>query len=179
MTVKDVMNNKEVTNTISKKIGGKKIEIKTCIDVDTFANIVNTTATSCFDENGMYCSWNREIAKRYSIIKYMTNIEVVETDINNIFSDTQAGDWYDIIERTVTNIPIWAELETAIDNQIDYLITTRKSSFDILCDSLSAITTENLDDKLSDVKEVLNGINKVDKEAFVKATIKNAKKSKK
>lgn len=174
MNVRDLINEKDVSGTATKKISGNKIEIKSRVDVDTFANIVDIISASCF-KDGSYRAWNREIAKRFVILKYMTNIEVTEEEINYIFEATQVGDWYASIENEVVKLPVWSEVEIAIDNQISYILSGQKTSFDILCDTLSNMASQDLDDRLVDVKEILDKINKVDKEGFVNATINQIK----
>lgn len=162
-----------------KRINGTSVEIKGYLDVDAFGSIVQTIAQSCFVNND-YRAENREIARRYCIIKYMTDIELEDTDVAEIFKTTQGNSWYSAIETEVTKLPIWAEIETAIDNKIAYLIETRQTSFDKLCSDLSAIISTDNSQNLADVKEVLEKLDKVDKEAFVEAvTEKSIKKAKK
>ena len=76
-------------NTI-KRINGVPVEIKAYLDVDTFGSIVQTVAQSSFTD-GEYHAENREIARRYCIIKYMTDIELEDTDVAEIFKTTQGG----------------------------------------------------------------------------------------
>lgn len=163
----------------TKRINGVPVEIKTYLDVDIFASIVQTVAQSSFTD-GEYHAENREIARRYSIIKYMTDIELENADVSEIFKTTQGGNWYSQIEADVVKLPVWGEVETAIDKQIDYIIATRQTTFDKLCADLSAILTMDTKADLADVKEVLDKLNKVDKGKFVDAVIEqNSKKNSK
>ena len=139
--------------------------------------IVQTVAQSCFVD-GEYHAENREIARRYCIIKYMTDIELEDTDVSEIFKTTQGGTWYGDIEREVVKLPVWGEVETAIDKQIDYAIATRPTAFDKVCADLSAILSVDTKADLADVKEVLKDLTKVDKEEFVDAVIKKNTKKK-
>lgn len=163
----------------TKRINGAPVTIKTYLDVDTFGSIVQTVAQSSFTD-GEYHAENREIARRYCIIKYMTDIEPEDADVNEIFKTTQGGNWYAQIEADVVKLPVWGEVETAIDKQIDYIIATRQTAFDKLCADLSAIIKTDNTQNLADVKEVLEKLDKVDKKAFVEAATENAvKKTKK
>ena len=163
----------------SKRINGVPVEIKSYLDVDAFGSIVQTVAQSCFVD-GVYHAENREIARRYCIIKYMTDIELEDTDVAEIFKTTQGGNWYGQIESEVIKLSVWAEVETAIDNQIAYFIETRQTEFDKVCADLSAIITTDNSQNLADVKEVLEKLDKVDKEEFVEAVTENViKKTKK
>lgn len=173
MTIMDIAGKNYNLKTTTKKINGATIEIKNYINVDMFANMVNTIARTLFDEDEEFCAWNREIAKRFVILKYMTNIEVSESDINEIFKLTQSGDWYNDIERIVTGLPLWGEIEDAVDKQIDYIISIRPTEFDKLCSNLSTILDADIQTNLDDIKEILDGLNNVNKKDFVKAVTEN------
>lgn len=180
MTIMDIAGKNYNLKTTTKKINGATIEIKNYINVDMFANMVNTIARTLFNDNGEFCAWNREIAKRFVILKYMTDIEVSELEINKIFKLTQSGNWYNDIERMVTELPLWGEIEDAVDKQIDYIIATRPTSFDKLCSDISANIAVDNTQNLADVKEVLEKLDKVDKHEFVEAVVEQSvKKTKK
>ena len=162
----------------TKRINGVPVEIKAYLDVDTFGSIVQTVAQSSFTD-GEYHAENREIARRYCIIKYMTDIELEDTDVSEIFKTTQGGNWYSQIEADVVKLPVWGEVETAIDNQIAYLLS-KQTAFDKLCADLSAIVKTDNTQNLADVKEVLEKLDKVDKQEFVEAVVEQSvKKTKK
>lgn len=163
----------------TKRINGVPVEIKTYLDVDTFGSIVQTVAQSSFTD-GEYHAENREIARRYCIIKYMTDIELEDADVAEIFKTTQGGNnWYGAIESEVAKLPVWGEVETAIDNQIAYLLS-KQTAFDKLCADLSAIIKTDNTQNLADIKEVLEKLDKVDKQKFVEAVVEqSAKKAKK
>lgn len=165
-------------NTI-KRINGVPVTIKTYLDVETFASIVQTVSQSCFEEN-IYHAENREIARRYCIIKHMTDIELEDVNVNELFKVTQSGNWYGQIESDVVKLPVWGEVETAIDNAISYLIETRQTAFDKLCSDISENIAVDNTQNLADIKEVLDKLDKVDKRQFVEAVVKkSAKKTKK
>ena len=175
----DVIGKNFALKNTTKRINGVPVEIKTYLDADTFASIVQTVAQSSFTD-GEYHAENREIARRYSIIKYMTDIELGDTDVAEIFKTTQGNNWYSQIEAEVVKLPLWGEVESAIDKQIDYIIATRQTTFDKLCADLSAMLSTDTKADLADAKEVLDKLNKVDKEKFVDAVIEqNSKKNSK
>lgn len=175
----DVISKNFALKNTTKRINGVPVEIKAYLDVDTFGSIVQTVAQSSFTD-GEYHAENREIARRYCIIKYMTDIELEDTDVAEIFKTTQGGNWYSQIEAEVVKLPVWGEVETAIDKQIDYIIATRQTAFDKLCTDLSAIIKTDNTQNLADVKEVLEKLDKVDKQEFVEAVVEQSvKKTKK
>ena len=175
----DVIGKNFAGKTTTKRINGVPVEIKAYLDVDTFGSIVQTVAQSSFTD-GEYHAENREIARRYCIIKYMTDIELDDTDVAEIFKTTQGGNnWYGAIESEVAKLPVWGEVETAIDNQIAYLLS-KQTAFDKLCADLSAIIKTDNTQNLADVKEVLEKLDKVDKQEFVEAVVEQSvKKTKK
>ena len=169
----DVISKNFALKNTAKRINGVPVEIKAYLDVDTFGSIVQTVAQSSFTD-GEYHAENREIARRYCIIKYMTDIELEDTDVAEIFKTTQGGNnWYGVIESEVVKLPVWGEVETAIDKQIDYIIATKQTAFDKLCADLSAIIKTDNTQNLADIKEVLDGLNKVNEKDFVKAIAEN------
>lgn len=175
----DVLGKSFAPKNTTKRINGVPVEIKTYVDVDTFASIIYTIVNTCV-EKGKYRAENREIARRYIILKYFTNIEVGEDDIPEIFKCSQSGNWFAEIEREVIKLPIWAEIEAAIDSQITYEIQTRQTAFDKLCADISENIAVDNTQNLADIKEVLSGLEKVDKHAFAEAVVDNAvKKTKK
>lgn len=177
----DVIGKNFALKNTTKRINSTPVEIKAYLDVDTFGSIVQTVAQSSFVD-GEYHAENREIARRYCIIKYLTDIDISEDEkeisVGEIFKMTQGGTWYTDIEREVTKLPIWGEVETAIDKQIDYLVAARQTTFDKLCADLSAILSVDTKADLADVKEVLKDLTKVDKDEFVDAVIKKNTKKK-
>jgi hypothetical protein len=166
----DVIGKNFALKTTTKRISGMPVEIKNYLDVETFKTIVQTVAQSCFENNG-YHAENREVARRYCVIEYMTDIELEDIDVPELFKTTQGGIWYSQIEAEVIKLPIWAEVEVAIDNEIAYLIETRQTAFDKLCSDLSAIIEVDNTQNLADIKEVLDKFEKVDKKAFVDKVI--------
>ena len=119
-----------------------KVTVRLGMTASEFREAVDETSLSVFDDNNVYVSSFREFLRRYIMLKYFTDIEVTDKDIANIFVASQNGTWFSEIENVVTSLPIWAELEKAVDNQIEYLIVTRKTSFDNICDKIIEIISD-------------------------------------
>ena len=108
----EVIGKNFVPKNTTKRINGAPVTIKTYLDVDTFGSIVQTVAQSSFTD-GEYRAENREIARRYCIIKYMTDIELGDTDVAEIFQITQSNNWYAQIEADVVKLPVRSEEHTS------------------------------------------------------------------
>lgn len=171
--ITEIMSKYGEPKSTNRNISGVKVEIKSYLDVNTMANIVQTVAQTCF-QNGEFHAENREIARRFAILKYLTNIEVEKENIEEVFKYTQIGNWFAQIENDVTRLPLWSEVESAIDKQIDFMFLTHKTSFDKLCSDISANIAVDNTQNLADIKEVLDGLNKVNEKDFVKAITENA-----
>lgn len=143
------------------RIGKVAVTVKGYLSADIYAEIANTIANSSFDEVGTYRPEYREIARRYVVLKYMTDLDLGEMDTSEIFKVTQSGTWYNTIVNEVNKLPVWAELEQSVDEIINYKLLTRKTSFDDLCEILSDFAekmgdTKSLDaiaDKLSNLDD--------------------------
>jgi len=162
---------------ITKKINGEKVTIKTYLDMADFFNAVHTVADNCFEidedtKEEIYKPEYLEPAWRYMVLKYFTDIDVSNTPVAEIFKTTQAS-WYKELELDIADNPVYYEISKAVERVIADKIALRKNSFDKLCDSLSILLSENTTDRLADVKYVLDGLEKVDKKAFVEAVVEN------
>ena len=156
------------------KVNRIPVEIKTYLDVDTFATMANTLANSCFDKDtNEYRPEYYDIAKRYVVLKYLTDIDFGDMGIRDIFKVAQSN-WYYEIEKACATIAY--EVEDAADKIIAYRLSNRKTAFDNLCDSLSAILSQDNTQNLADIKEVLDGLSKVDKKEFVEAIVERNNK---
>lgn len=156
-------------NNKTIKVGKTTIEIKGYVPADTYAEIVNTIANSSFDEGGKYHPEYREIAKRYVVIKHMTSIELGSMSAAELFQATQGGTWYELVSCEVDKLPVWAELEKAIDEAINYMLLTRKTAFDDLCETL-----KDFADKMGDTKsleEIAKRIENLDDKKVVEAIV--------
>lgn len=123
------------------KINGTEVKIQTYLDADTYIAAVQTIADTCFQDD-IYRPEYRELARKYVILKYFTNIEISNDMVKEIFKMSQSGEWFAKIERAVTSLPVWTEVEVATNELIDYKIRSLKTSFDELCDSLKALMAE-------------------------------------
>lgn len=170
--ITEIMSKCGEPKTTNRNIIGIKVEIKGYLDVNTMANIVQTVAQTCF-QDGEFHAENREIARRFAILKYLTDIEVEEEEISEVFKATQTGNWFTQIENDVTKLPLWAEVESAIDKQIDFMFLTHKTSFDKLCSYVSANISADSTQNLAYIKEVLDGLNKANEKDFVRAITEN------
>lgn len=171
-TITEIISKYGEPKSTNRNISGTKVEIKGYLDVNTMANIVQAVAQTCF-QDGEFHAENREIARRFAILKYLTDIEVKEEEISEVFKYTQVGNWFTQIENDVTRLPLWSEVESAIDKQIDFMFLTYKTSFDKLCSDISANIAIDNTQNLADIKEVLDGLNKVNEKDFVKAITEN------
>lgn len=156
-------------NNKTIKAGKTVIEIKGYLPADTYAEIVNTIANSCFDESGKYRPEYREIAKRYVVINHMTSIELGSMNAAELFQATQGGTWYGLIEAEINKIPIWAELEQAVDEAINYKLLTRKTSFDELCEVLGTFADKMGD--TSSLEDIATKLRNLDDKAVVDAIV--------
>ena len=163
------------------KVGKIPVEIKCYLSTDEFFNAVHTVADNCFVEDEktheiIFRPEYRDIAWRYMVLKFFTDIDISAASVDEVFKVTQS-DWYIEIERVCAENSIYSEIGKAADAVIS---AQRKSAFDKLCDNLSAILKTDLTGNLADVKDVLDKLENVDKEAFVKAVVdQNIEKNKK
>ena len=148
------------------KINKQKVTIYTSITTNDFVTAVHTIADSCFVD-GEYRPEYKEIAKRYAVLKYLTDIDLGDAEVSEVFELTQA-DWYLEIENACAKYAAYYDIQKAADEVIEYRIRTRQTKFDDLCDVLKQFAdkmgdTKSLDDiaerlgKLSD-KEVAEAI---------------------
>lgn len=152
------------------RIGKTSVEIKTYISADDFMSAVRLVVDSSFDEDGVYRPEYKEIVKRYVYLKYFTDIDVDEIDSGELYKLTQAN-WYNTIMNELVNIQAYYNINDAIDEAIQYRIDTKPSAFDTLCVDLSAMLNTDLSGNLADVKDVLDKLENVDKQEFVKAVL--------
>ena len=139
------------------KINKQKVTIRTSISTNDFVTAVHTIADSCFVD-GEYRPEYKEIAKRYAVLKYLTDIELGDAEVNEIFEQTQAQ-WYLDIENACAKYAIYCDIEKAADELIEYRIRTRQTNFDDLCDTLKEFAEKMGDTKsLEDIAERLSNL---------------------
>lgn len=162
------------------KIGKSQVTIKTYLNADDFVAAVHTMADTCFTEEG-YRPEYLDIVKPYVVLKYLTDIDLGEMSVEEVFKVCQ-NSWYGIIERECFDCSILNIVEAAANKLIDYRLSIQKSSFDEMCDKVKQMLNNmpnNIEDKLDDVKNILDGLNNVDKTAFVEEAInQNLEKNK-
>ena len=157
------------------KIKKTPIEIKTYLSAKDFTSAVETIVDNSFDE-GEYHAEYKEIAKRYTYLKFFTNINIDDIGTGELFKVTQS-EWYEQILRELESVQVYYDLERAVDEAIRYRIETRQTSFDKLCADLSKILNVDVSQNINDIIKVIDGLNSVDKKAFVEAvTEKNSAK---
>lgn len=149
-----------------------KIKINTYLSVDDYASCIYTVVNSCFDKSGQYKPEFKEIAKRWAYIKYFTDIELGDMKIEELFKCSQANWWREVYNE-ILNIPVYYDIESTINEMIEYRINTRMTKFDQFCSDLSEVLKIDNTQDVEDIKEVLDGLNKVDKQEFVKAVTEN------
>ena len=69
----DVIGKNFAQKFVTKRINGVPVTIKTYANIETLGNVVQTVAQTCF-QDGEFHAENREIARRYAILKYFTDI---------------------------------------------------------------------------------------------------------
>lgn len=161
----------------TKKINGEKVVLKTYLSSKEYFGAIHTIADICFIENEdtnevEYKPEFKELAWRYVVLKYFTDIEIDDINIDEIFKVTQSK-WYAEIEFFCNQLPITSCIQRDANELIDYRLSLRKTEFDKLCNNISAILDEGNPQNLADIQKVLDDLNSVDKEAFVKAVTEN------
>lgn len=149
------------------KINKRKVTIRTSITTDDFATAVHTIADSCFVD-GEYRPEYKEIAKRYAVLKYLTDIDLGEIEVHEIFTQSQAQ-WYLDIETACANHTAFYDIQKAADELIEYRIRTRKTAFDELCDTLKAFA-EKMGDT-SSLEDIATKLRNLDDKAVVDAIV--------
>lgn len=140
------------------KINKHKVTIRTSISTNDFATAVHTIADSCFVD-GEYRPEYKEIAKRYAVLKYLTDIDLGEIEVNEIFELSQAS-WYLDIENACAKYTAYYDIQKAADELIDYRIRTHQTNFDDLCDTLKEFAEKMGDTKaLEDIATRLGNLN--------------------
>lgn len=149
------------------KVGKIPVIIRMFLDVDTFASAVHTIADTCFVD-GEYRPEYYEIAKRYMVMKYMTDVDLGDMNVSEVFKVTQ-NDWYRVIENECVNSTVYVDILKAADELIDYLIRTRQTKFDDLCDTLKVFADKAGDTK--SLEEIAERIKNLDDKQVAEAIL--------
>ncbi len=160
------------------------IDVKTAITTDEFVAFVNTVTDLSFDESGEYNGAFERIAIRYAVVKFLTNVEIEDMSVNNVF-DCTFRKWFTNVMNAVESTSYWDELIGAVHDNIDrrteISIRSRRTSFDNLCDALSGIIADfseyNSSETINTLKNIAEKFNTADNTELVNAVAAHAKKN--
>ncbi len=183
ITFNEILDTK-IVNTKTIKANKTFITVKTAITTDEFIAFVNTVADLTFDENGMYNGAFERIATRYAVVKFLTNIDIEDKTVNNVF-DCTFQKWFANVMNIVESTAYWDELMSAVYDNINYKIGIsahdRKTSFDNLCDTLADIITDfseyNSSETIDALKRISEKLNIAENKDLVEAISAHAKKT--
>lgn len=183
ITFNEILDTK-IANTKTIKANKTFITVKTAITTDEFIAFVNTVADLTFDENGMYNGAFERIATRYAVVKFLTNIDIEDKTVNNVF-DCTFQKWFANVMAVVEVSSYWDELMGAVYDNIahktEITIRSRKTSFDDLCDSLANVITDfsehNSSETIDALKRISEKLNIADNAELVEAISVHAKKT--
>ena len=74
----NTMRAKTVDVTLDNGISQMVIQVTPLLDMDTFASAVESVANTCFDKNGKYIAWVKDIAFMHVVLSSYTNLTVPE-----------------------------------------------------------------------------------------------------
>jgi hypothetical protein len=151
------------------RLNGNKVEIKSILSAESFVEAAYNMSQLCFDKNNNFRAEYREIARRYIMIKYFTDIDVEGLTIEEVFISTQKGTWFKEIENAVTRLPLWGETEIAVDKNIEYKISTLKTSFDELCEALKVSVNETTN--IAEISKIAERIKNLDDKTIIKTIV--------
>lgn len=140
------------------KINKQNIKVKTAITTADLFDIVNIMSKASFNKNGDYDSVFEIVAKKYAVVKCLTNINVEELTSNKLYDLTNQS-WFDKVMEVVEGTEYWNDVLYAVDRAIDNM---RKNSFDKLCDKISKFSDEvsqtTLADTMTNLSDIANKI---------------------
>lgn len=151
------------------KLGKDKVEIKTFLPVEKFVEAVYTVVSNCFTDDE-YRPEYRPIAENYMVVSYLTDIEIGDVSATEVFKISQAN-WFNEVMSVVGGTRIYNSIMESISEIIDYRIRTKKTGFDKLCESFTSLSEGYDDEKMAEVKELLDKLGKVDKSEFISAVL--------
>ena len=143
------------------------VQIKTYLSVEDYTEAIQTVVDSCF-VNGEYFSAFKDVAIRYMVLTTFTDIDLGDMPVEEVFKVTQ-NNWYYVIEKEVSMLPIYSEILDSVDNAIEYKIRTRSTSFDYLCDVLGEFA-EKMGD-VSPLEKIASKIEKLNDKEIAKAIV--------
>lgn len=163
-----IVENSPVENKVVK-FGKNRVTIKSGLNLNDYASCINNIVELCFDEQGLYRPEYKEVARRWSYLKYFTDIELGDVTIENLFSLSQA-EWWETIMDYIATTQVYSHIEIAVEEELQKRI---KTPFENLCDAIANISNANVDDTISGLTTLFDKINQVDEKRFVKAVTEN------
>lgn len=164
--------NKETNNKRTVKVNGKKVVVTTSLRANELANFVNLVTSVAFTD-GVYNAVYEQMAYRYAIIKYFTDIEVGDS-VTELYDYTEQA-WYDSVINAIGEDTL-RQLNYILDKQIDYKIRT-ETAFDRLCDEAKDLLNDFADrvsvDNLDAVKTLANKLESMDTKDIVKTIVRS------
>lgn len=165
--------NKETNNKRTVKVNGKKIVVATSLRANELANFVNLVTSVAFTD-GVYNAVYEQMAYRYAIIKYFTDIEVGDS-VTELYDYTEQT-WYDSVINAISEDTL-RQLNYILDKQIDYKIRTRETAFDKLCDEAKDLLNDFANrvsvDNLDAVKTLADKLESMDTKDIVKTIVRS------
>lgn len=181
MKITDIIGNDLGTSTKTIKVNKKPIVIRKRVDAEVYAGIVRTWIELKFNKKGVYQPEFDEITRRYIIVNFFTDIDITDVSINELFKMTQIGSWFSEVESEVINNSIWYAIEDSVAEGLRYRLSKEETNFDKLCAEIKEAVVElKKPADLTEIKQVLSQLHKVDKSEFIETVIENnlAKKKK-
>ncbi len=173
-----------ITNTKKIKANKTFVEVRTAVTTDEFVAFVNTVTELSFDKSGMYNGAFERIAVRYAVVKFLTNIDVTDMTVNNVF-DCTFQSWFKAVMNAVESTSYWDDLMGAVCDNIacktESMLRSRKTSYDKLFDTLSEAVSDfaktNSSESIETLKEIAERLNAADNPTLIGAIAAHAKKS--
>lgn len=169
---------KEISTIETFKINKHVVEVKTAITTDEFVAFVELATSLSYDKNDEYNAAFERIALRYAVVKYLTNIDIEDMTVNDVF-DATLQMWYDGVMRIVEGTSYWYELLSATKENIMHKNTIRTTAFDNLCgtlaDAIERFAEDNTNaETIEKLSAIANKLNKVDSGEVARAIIADA-----
>lgn len=124
--------------------GDNKISVlvRPFLDLNTFASAVESAVSSCFDEEGKYISWMRDIAFMHAVVAAYTNIELpidLHDEFELLTGTTLYMDVVDVVDE-FQFIMLKKAVERKIHNTLEEQNSSREQELDRALAMLNFIT---------------------------------------
>lgn len=134
-----------------------KVLVRPLLDLNTFASAVESAVSSCFDEEGKYVPWMRDVSFAHAIIAAYSNLEL-PSNLHDVFDLINETDLYMQIGKVV-NQNQFEMLERAVDRKIQYVLDeqncARKQELDVALATLNYVSQSLME--LGEVVDVMTG----------------------